>query len=162
MAHVLTYEDGYRNGVFDATGPLSKTEVAIYDLHHVSCQLSMYNALNEERRGKLLTRKVTKWFDVFRQGDSFNMSTCLWDSKAAAENDPSPYRIGTYPIEIEVPQKPLTKKVTKWVNVHVADGELESSGTLYASKIEAEMRDGRTRYTPKHVGTFPLEIEVPL
>lgn len=116
----------------------------------------------EELRKSLLTRKVTKWFDVYQHGDSFNMSTCLWDSKAAAENDPSPYRIGTYPIEIEVPQKPLTKKVTKWVNVYVADGELESSGTLYASKIEAEMRDGRTRYTPKHVGTFPLEIEVPL
>ena len=59
-------------------------------------------------------------------------------------------------------KKLLPKKVTKWVNVYADEGGLESSGNLYDSKIAAEMGVGRAVYTSKHVGTYPIEIEVPL
>jgi hypothetical protein len=122
----------------------------------------------EELRKSLLTRKVTKWFDVYQHGDSFNMSTCLWDSKAAAENDPSPYRIGTYPIE--VPQKPPVKKVwiTKWAMVTSSvrgskDVPTYSVyGDLQDEKISAEEIIVSSSRGEHIVGVFPVEIEVPL
>ena len=63
-------------------------------------------------------------------------------------------------------KKLLTRKVTKWVSVYQSGcqsgEELESSGTLYDSSEEALMGDGRTRYTPKRIGVFPIEIEIPV
>jgi hypothetical protein len=118
----------------------------------------------EELRKSLLTRKVTKWFDVYQHGDSFNMSTCLWDSKAAAENDPSPYRIGTYPIE--VPQKPPVKKVAKWVIVSTPGirGHEPNvyQGRLWDSEPAAKRHVDHGCCPEDVMGVFPVEIEVPL
>ena len=91
-----TYEEGYRKGVNDALEPYEAWEVEGH----------AQNQIIENRRRRLLTKKVTKWVNVI-VGDGKNPvpARIFFDSQKEAEDhqeEGCPY-FGVYPIEIEVP-----------------------------------------------------------
>lgn len=96
---MATYEEGYKQGVIDATVFAPLDEV---------CHFSTTTDLLADRRKKLLTKKVTKWVNVYQVGEVFGPGDWLYGSKEEAEaklhqERPLTKRVGTYPIEIEVP-----------------------------------------------------------
>jgi hypothetical protein len=90
-------EADYKRGVLDGTQPFPEPY-----MFPVNYSTEAINTGLLARRKKLLTKKVTKWFNVYNHGSQLNLSTCLWDSDIEARRDSSPYLIGTYPVEIEV------------------------------------------------------------
>lgn len=90
----------YRRGVEDATKPIStETYADVY-----------VNATLEKRRKELLTKKVTKWVNIYQSNSGKEIQTgykSLYDSKSEAVScskypDSGFSLIGTYPIEIEI------------------------------------------------------------
>lgn len=100
-----TYEDGYKQGVEDATQPFTTDDFS-------GCPITGIGNFNTtilpDRRKKLLTKKVTKWVNVWgTETAAYIGRTALYNSKEVAWGtakvlDLSNY-LGTYSIEIEVP-----------------------------------------------------------
>ena len=95
--------DDYKRGVEDATKPV--TEKSLYYFTEV-------NDLLKSRRKSLLTKKVTKWVNVFSCAPSVSdpasaheyVAGPLHNSEISARLCSQSYGIvGTYPLEIEVP-----------------------------------------------------------
>lgn len=91
-----TYEDGYKQGVGDALFILDE-------------EASLPRSTTAYIRKKLLTKKVTKWANVWGSETNARVGqTALYDSKEYAKgvvnfSDDLSIYLGTYPIEIEVP-----------------------------------------------------------
>ena len=101
--------DDYKRGVLDATVRISDAEGSDFGFYNEKA--GYLNDLLSQRRKKLLTKKVTKWANVYSYlasvSDPANVKfggASLYDTKETAEK----YAfgtiglIGTYPIEIEV------------------------------------------------------------
>ncbi len=108
-----TYRKGYKQGVLDATKPVSDEKYGGgYQFAGTSVVEGPINSLLKDRRTQLLLRKTTKWINV---AQSFaNVSDpasvrwgygTLYDDKVTAESNSWSLTgyIGTYPIEIEEP-----------------------------------------------------------
>lgn len=101
----------YRRGVEDATKPILYEDIQKSTVSSLpEAASNVYNRIVERRRKELLTKKVTKWVNIY-QNDAGEVQTgyrSTYESRgAAAANTKYPdmgYKyIGTYPIEIELP-----------------------------------------------------------
>lgn len=93
------FERGFKEGVEKATAPL----YTAFDEYQYPV---MVNKKLEERRKNLLTRKVTKWVNLWKQNEYIiTGQTALYDNEATARKTAKelqrPLYIGTYPIEIK-------------------------------------------------------------
>jgi hypothetical protein len=108
------YKSGYKQGVVDGTrqlGPDEKNAIT------TTCwpSLEVQNIL-DHRRKELLTRKVTKWVNVYNRlpipyggtSPGLSVSSTVYDTKEEAVEASkdghglvSVYTAGTYPIEID-------------------------------------------------------------
>jgi hypothetical protein len=92
----------YRRGVEDATKPLNLNPLTGHSASEI-------DEIVAERRKALLTRKVTKWVNIYQDGNVIQTGyKSLYDSKEDAAlftkyPDYGFKYIGTYPIEIETP-----------------------------------------------------------
>jgi hypothetical protein len=97
----------YKRGVEDATKPMTLDD-PVYNDKNLTCftTFDWTNTYLAARRKKLLTKKVTKWVNIYddEQGTAYH-----YPSQEAARYAACPgstivqnYR-GTFPIEIEVP-----------------------------------------------------------
>jgi len=107
MEHTREFIAGYRQAVGEATEPFPLLEVPGKTV----------NNLMEDRRKKLLTKKVTRWLivipateqgcvsDPARQYEYYSSDRLLYDSKESAEAASVRYEetFGIFPVEIEVP-----------------------------------------------------------
>ena len=120
-----TYEQGYKQGVVDATQPLpplftgtredmnKADEIPGYKSRSGLTSHGQINLHLENVRKKLLTKKVTKWFAVYDNfgtgslrtyGEAIFGKTTLFNTKEEAlkQLDGVDVLVGAYPIEIEV------------------------------------------------------------
>jgi hypothetical protein len=99
MAQYPTYEEGYKQGVLDATDVEEFTGARFLQIKGTVVE-SHFKAI----RKKLLVKKVTKWVAIFA-GDEipFFPDSELFDSNPADKFAWCANYIGSYPIKIEVP-----------------------------------------------------------
>lgn len=111
MTDDATYRKGYRQGVLDATVPISDEKYAGYHFCGTPVE-SVFNGFLRDRRQNLMSRKVTKWVNVGRPEPSVSDPASirygygtLYDDKSTAEANiwSMGGYIGTFPIEIEEP-----------------------------------------------------------
>ena len=107
------YKSGYKQGVVDGTRLLGLKEAGRIS-GSIFPELATQNVL-DDRRKELLTRKVTKWVNVYRWPFFYGVSSPrlaassnVYDTKEEAieaSRDAhglvSIYTVGTYPIEID-------------------------------------------------------------
>ncbi len=101
----LSYRDGYRQGVMAATSGHNYTGISF----RPGDALPITDILDAVRK-KLLTKKVTKWVNVFREYPSVSDPAAvryghgiLYDDKDTAFNNlwATEKYLGTFPFEIE-------------------------------------------------------------
>lgn len=83
---MLTYEDGFRNGVEEATRPVSIEEMS-EAFPHNQAALGLTNGFLSYRRKSLLTKKVTKWIIIVHTSyfkEEGVSQGRLWDSESCA------------------------------------------------------------------------------
>ena len=106
-----TYRKGYKQGVLDATKPVSDEKYGAYQFAGTGVE-GLINSLLKDRRTQLLLRKTTKWVIVHNPSSQKHETGIyqgrLWDSYSAAERYVElglcPKDVnGVYPIEIEEP-----------------------------------------------------------
>ena len=113
-------QEDYKRGVMDATAPVSLTIGYVSETEEIPGVKSRkglggeacLNAFLEDRRKKLLTKKVTKWANVYERAhllEPANLTVghgVLYNHKSLAELSKDEVKgnfLGAYPIEIEVP-----------------------------------------------------------
>jgi hypothetical protein len=103
--------EAYAFGVKQATEPLREYPGKNCDLTPGSCQARTFgefaNAVLADRRKRLLTKKVTKWTNVYFKPGSGDLSVgCTADSeleaKAVKGGPGCGNYVGTFPFEVEV------------------------------------------------------------
>jgi hypothetical protein len=110
MAQTRTYEQGYRQGILDVTSRFTSEEE--YSTRRGdSILISDVYKIFEDRAKKLLTKKVTKWYNLWGSGNRVELGqNWLYDSESEARGTAEGLRstrtdkyYGAYAAEIEVP-----------------------------------------------------------
>ena len=98
-------EYGYKRGVESALASMAAHD---FESPYIRPVLEEIRKALQEIRKALLTKKVTKWVNVYADEGGLESGGNLYDSKIAAEMGVgravyTSKHAGTYPIEIEVP-----------------------------------------------------------
>jgi len=101
-------DSDYKRGVEDATKEFSYDEITVLPVTEGFNSNVLRTFLNN-RRKKLLTRKVTKWTNVYRINDEYFKTgqEVLYNTEQKAREAAmiglSLTYLGTYPVEIDLP-----------------------------------------------------------
>lgn len=90
-------QDDYKRGVEDGTKTL------FVETGSVFYRPSEINAALENRRKSLLTKKVTRWVNVYSDNGHINTAPWTFDSKEESINAAGPHILATVSFEVEVP-----------------------------------------------------------